>query len=81
MLLEKLNKYGIRVIVNAFFGSYLSDRFQFVEVENTNSTKLPFKCSVPPGSILGTLLYHIYVNDIGHSVSQSSCVELGFTST
>jgi len=44
----------------------LSDRSQFVEVENTKFTKLPIECGVPQGSILEPLLYLIYVNDISH---------------
>jgi len=45
--LENMNKYGIRGIVSDWFRSYLSDRSQFVEVENTKSTKLAIECGVP----------------------------------
>ena len=67
MLLNKLNIYGIRGIVNDWFRSYLSDRSQYVEIENTQSETLPIKYGVPQGSILGPLLFLIYVNDIGNS--------------
>ena len=46
---------------------YLSDRFQYVEIENEKSTQCPISCGVPQGSILGPLLYLIYVNDIDKS--------------
>jgi hypothetical protein len=67
ILLEKLKIYGIRGIVNDWFKSYLSERSQFVEIDNIKSQKLSIKCGVPQGSILGPLLYLIYVNDIGRS--------------
>ena len=46
---------------------YLSDRFQYVDVKNEKSTQCPINCGVPQGSILGPLLYLIYVNDIDKS--------------
>jgi hypothetical protein len=67
ILLEKLKIYGIRGIVNDWFKSYLSERSQFVEIDNIKSQKLSIKCGVPQGSTLGPLLYLIYVNDIGRS--------------
>jgi hypothetical protein len=42
----------------------MSERTQFVDIENTKSTMQPIVCGVPQGSILGPLLYLIYVNDI-----------------
>ncbi len=66
-LLRKLNNYGIRGIANDWFRSYLSDRYQFVEIEGHRSHTMPIKIGVPQGSILGPLLYLIYVNDIGNS--------------
>ena len=47
--------------------SYLSDRLQYVELDNNTSATVPIKCDAPQGSILGPLLYLIYVNDIGNS--------------
>ncbi len=67
ILLRKLRTYGIRGIANDWFRSYLSNRFQFVEVDGNVSNMLPIKIGVPQGSILGPLLYLIYVNDIGNS--------------
>ena len=67
ILLKKMEKYGIRGIANDRFRNYLSDRMQFVEINGIQSQKVPIKIGVPQGSILGPLLYLIYVNDIGNS--------------
>ncbi len=67
ILLHKLNRYGIRGIVNQWFQNYLNDRKQFVEIQKTQSSLLDIMCGVPQGSILGPLLYLLYVNDIMYS--------------
>jgi hypothetical protein len=64
ILLNKLNHYGLRGIVNCWFQDYLSNRMQYVEIEKSKSKLCSIKCGVPQGSILGPLLYLIYVNDI-----------------
>jgi len=67
ILLKKMHNYGIRGIAHEWFESYLSDRQQFVEMDGNTSEKVPIRIGVPQGSILGPLLYLIYVNDIGNS--------------
>ena len=67
ILLQKLNIYGIRGIVNKWFENYLTGRKQYVSLDDSNSTMQSINCGVPQGSILGPLLYLIYVNDIQYA--------------
>ena len=68
ILLYKLEHYGIRGIVNNFFGSFLTNRNQCVAINNTNFSLKSLDIGVPQGSILGPLFFSIYINDISNSV-------------
>lgn len=70
ILFRKLNHLGIRGIANDWLVNYLSHRFQYVDIEGEKSDLEEIICGVPQGSILGPLLYLIYVNDISVSTSE-----------
>ena len=67
ILLRKLEYYGIRGMPLKWFESYLANRKQRVSIGNTESTPEVIKCVVPRGSILGPLLFLLYINDITKS--------------
>ena len=69
ILLDKLNCYGIRDEELLFFGSYLRDRTQCCSVNGHKLTLKRVTCRVPQGSILGPLLFIIYMNAL------SACVK------
>lgn len=67
-------KYGIRGIPHALFESYLSHRKQFVNIDNATSAPEPISAGVPQGSILGPLLFVMYINDIVQGVKNAEMV-------
>ena len=68
LLLNKLKKFGIRDIELNWFKSYLNNRMQSVKVGSTLSDLEPINIGIPQGSILGPLLFIIFVNDLPDSV-------------
>lgn len=66
ILLKYLYNIGIRGILYSWFQNYLSDRNQFVQIANIKSGLKKISCGVPQGSILGPVLFLIYINSISN---------------
>ena len=73
ILLAKLNHYRIHRVSNDWFKSYLSNRSRYVSINGYESGLAVINCGVPQGSVLGPLLFLLYINDLSNKIFLPFC--------
>ena len=74
VLMQKLPNYGVKDKELKLFNGYLFNRKNYVCVDRNISSPEPVYCAVPQGSILGSLLFIIFINDLSDNIEYASVI-------
>ncbi len=80
-LIYKLNHYGVRGLALDWFRNYLKDRKQYASLKEARSQEETVTCGVPEGSVLGPLLFLIYLNDMANCLRYATAIVFADDST